>query len=54
MLLALFMALTPCVIGLRLFYEVLLGTSDGPPFGGFIDTYGADETADLIEKALEK
>ena len=35
-------------------YEVLLGTSDGPPFGGFIDTYGADETADLIEKALEK
>ncbi|MDQ2067322.1 lysine--tRNA ligase [Xinfangfangia sp. CPCC 101601] len=33
-------------------YEVLLGASDGPRFGGFIALYGVDETVALIEKAL--
>jgi len=33
-------------------YEVLLGASQGPRFGGFIALYGVDETVELIEKAL--
>lgn len=33
-------------------YEVLLGASQGPRFGGFIALYGVDETIALIEKAL--
>ena len=33
-------------------YEVLLGASQGPRFGGFIALYGATETVALIEKAL--
>jgi lysyl-tRNA synthetase class 1 len=33
-------------------YEVLLGASQGPRFGGFIALYGVAETADLIERAL--
>ena len=33
-------------------YEVLLGASQGPRFGGFIALYGVKETADLVEKAL--
>jgi len=33
-------------------YEVLLGASQGPRFGGFIALYGVKETIDLIEKAL--
>ncbi|MEM9967595.1 MAG: lysine--tRNA ligase [Pseudomonadota bacterium] len=33
-------------------YEVLLGASQGPRFGGFIALYGVEETATLIEKAL--
>jgi len=33
-------------------YEVLLGASDGPRFGGFIALYGVSETIALIEKAL--
>lgn len=33
-------------------YEVLLGASQGPRFGGFIALYGVDETVVLIEKAL--
>jgi lysyl-tRNA synthetase class 1 len=33
-------------------YEVLLGQSQGPRFGGFIALYGVAETADLIEKGL--
>jgi len=33
-------------------YEVLLGASQGPRFGGFIALYGVRETADLIERAL--
>ncbi|MBK5945342.1 lysine--tRNA ligase [Rhodobacter veldkampii DSM 11550] len=33
-------------------YEVLLGASQGPRFGGFIALYGVDETVALIEKAL--
>ena len=33
-------------------YEVLLGASQGPRFGGFIALYGADETVDLINDAL--
>jgi lysyl-tRNA synthetase class 1 len=33
-------------------YEVLLGASQGPRFGGFIALYGVAETAALIDKAL--
>ena len=33
-------------------YEVLLGTAQGPRFGGFIALYGVAETAALIDKAL--
>ena len=33
-------------------YEVLLGASQGPRFGGFIGLYGIDETVALIERAL--
>ena len=33
-------------------YEVLLGASEGPRFGGFIALYGVAETIDLIERAL--
>ncbi len=34
-------------------YEVCLGQSQGPRFGGFIALYGVSETADLIEAALK-
>jgi lysyl-tRNA synthetase class 1 len=33
-------------------YEVLLGASQGPRFGGFIALYGVQETIALIDKAL--
>ena len=33
-------------------YEVLLGQSQGPRFGGFIALYGVEETAALIRKGL--
>ena len=33
-------------------YEVLLGASDGPRFGGFIALYGARETVALMDRAL--
>ncbi len=33
-------------------YEVLLGASQGPRFGGFIALYGVEETIALIDKAL--
>ncbi len=33
-------------------YEVLLGQSQGPRFGGFIALYGVQETVGLIEKGL--
>ncbi len=33
-------------------YEVLLGASQGPRFGGFIALYGVTETVALIEKGL--
>ncbi len=33
-------------------YEVLLGASQGPRFGGFIALYGMEETVRLIEDAL--
>ena len=33
-------------------YEVLLGASQGPRFGGFIALYGVDETIALIDQAL--
>ena len=33
-------------------YEVLLGASQGPRFGGFIALYGVDETVALIDDAL--
>lgn len=33
-------------------YEVLLGQSQGPRFGGFIALYGVSETIALMETAL--
>jgi lysyl-tRNA synthetase class 1 len=33
-------------------YEVLLGASEGPRFGGFVALYGVEETVALIERAL--
>lgn len=33
-------------------YEILLGASQGPRFGGFIELYGINETQELIDKAL--
>ena len=35
-------------------YEVLLGQSQGPRFGGFAALYGVEETAQLIEDALAR
>jgi lysyl-tRNA synthetase class 1 len=34
-------------------YEVLLGQSQGPRFGSFIELYGVAETRALIDKALK-
>jgi lysyl-tRNA synthetase class 1 len=34
-------------------YEVLLGQSQGPRFGFFVELYGVEETRKLIERALE-
>jgi lysyl-tRNA synthetase class 1 len=34
-------------------YEVLLGASQGPRFGGFIALYGVDESIALIEAGLK-
>lgn len=34
-------------------YEVLLGQSQGPRFGSFIELYGVDETREMIDKALK-
>jgi lysyl-tRNA synthetase class 1 len=34
-------------------YEVLLGASDGPRFGGFIALYGVEESVALMERALK-
>jgi len=34
-------------------YEVLLGASDGPRFGGFIALYGVEQSIGLIEDGLE-
>jgi lysyl-tRNA synthetase class 1 len=36
----------------RALYEVLLGASEGPRFGGFVALYGVRETVGLIEGAL--
>jgi lysyl-tRNA synthetase, class I len=33
-------------------YEVLLGASEGPRFGGFVALYGVDETIALIDRGL--
>jgi len=33
-------------------YEVLLGASQGPRFGGFIALYGVNETVSLIEDGM--
>ncbi len=37
----------------RALYEVLLGQSQGPRFGNFVELYGVAETRGLIGKALE-
>ena len=36
----------------RAIYEVLLGQSQGPRFGSFIELYGIKETRALLRKAL--
>ena len=36
----------------RALYEVLLGASEGPRFGGFVALYGIEESVALIERAL--
>lgn len=36
----------------RALYEVLLGASEGPRFGGFIALYGVEETIALIDRGL--
>ena len=36
----------------RAIYEVLLGASQGPRFGGFVALYGVEDTVRLIDKAL--
>jgi lysyl-tRNA synthetase class 1 len=33
-------------------YEVLMGASQGPRFGGFVAVYGIEETKALIDKGL--
>jgi lysyl-tRNA synthetase class 1 len=33
-------------------YEVLLGASQGPRFGGFVALYGVEETVALIDRGL--
>ncbi|MBK5935074.1 lysyl-tRNA synthetase class I [Rhodovulum imhoffii] len=38
----------------RALYEVLLGASQGPRFGGFIALYGVEETTRLIDDALAR
>ncbi len=35
-------------------YEVLLGASQGPRFGGFIAIYGVERTIEMIEQALHR
>lgn len=35
-------------------YEILLGASQGPRFGGFIELYGIQDTRALIAKALDE
>ena len=37
----------------RALYEVLLGQSQGPRFGNFVELYGVEETRGLIGKVLE-
>jgi len=34
-------------------YEILLGQTQGPRFGGFVALYGVKETVKLIRRALE-
>jgi lysyl-tRNA synthetase class 1 len=42
----------PLRVWFQALYEVLLGASEGPRFGGFVALYGVAETAALIERAL--
>jgi lysyl-tRNA synthetase class 1 len=35
-------------------YQVLLGTTEGPRFGGFIALYGVERTVALIETSLAR
>ena len=34
-------------------YEVLLGQTQGPRFGSFVELYGVPETRSLIQNALK-
>ena len=43
----------PLLDWFKAIYEVLLGASQGPRFGGFIALFGVDETVALIEKGLD-
>ncbi|MCB2010574.1 MAG: lysine--tRNA ligase [Geminicoccaceae bacterium] len=38
----------------RALYEILLGQSEGPRFGSFVEIYGKGETVALIDTVLEK
>jgi lysyl-tRNA synthetase class 1 len=38
----------------RAIYEVLLGSSQGPRFGGFVAAYGREATAAMIDEALAR
>ena len=37
----------------RAIYEVLLGQSQGPRFGAFVEIYGVEDTVQLIRDALD-
>ena len=41
-----------CQPQLQAIYEILLGASQGPRFGGFIALYGVNETIELINQGL--
>jgi lysyl-tRNA synthetase class 1 len=43
---------TPLRDWFRAIYEVLLGASQGPRFGGFVAIYGVEETVALIDRGL--
>lgn len=47
-------AFTPLKAWFDCLYQVLLGTQEGPRFGGFVALYGVDRTIGLIESSLAR